>query len=91
MAGDRYYLRARSPVEVQVIHSADGEATPVMIMLRKQPYHIFACRKMGEERDIMGSVTETYRVNINGQYTYLYFRDGIWFVKEKKYVDKMLV
>lgn len=89
MADDRYYQRARSPVEVQVIHSADGESTPVMIMLKKRPYHIFSCKKIGEERDLLGAVTETYRVRINGQYTHLYFKEGIWFVREKRYVDQI--
>ncbi|MBP0968700.1 MAG: hypothetical protein J5744_00985 [Oscillospiraceae bacterium] len=89
MADDRYYLRARANIEVQAIHSADGESTPILIMHRHRIYHVFSSRKIGEKRGFRNSLIEIYRVRINGRYTEVYCEDGTWFVREKKYVDEM--
>lgn len=85
----RALLRARAYIEAQVIHGADGEATPVLIMYGKKLYHVFSSRKIKEERGLRNSLIETYRVRINGRYTEVYCEDGRWFVREKKFIDEM--
>jgi hypothetical protein len=85
----RAYVRGRLNVEAQVRHSADGEATPILILHGKQAFHVFSSRKIKEETEPGNRKLETYRVRINGKDTCVYCEDGVWFVEEKRYIDEM--
>ena len=85
----RTYVRARLNIVAQIIHSTDGEATPVLILHGKQAFHVFSSRKIKEETGLGGRKLETYKVRINGTDTFVYCEDGVWFVEEKKYIDEM--